>query len=235
MVRKSLPGENPIGRQVYCLYDTSQPMTIVGITGDVRNRGPAQDPMAECYIPYQQHAFGPLNVVVRIAGDPTALANTLRRLVLAHSPNVAMKFTTMERDTSENVSTPRFRTLLFAVFAGLAMCLAMAGVYGVMAYTVSQRSNEIGLRVALGASTGGVVRLVLWEGLVLACTGLGVGLAASIAGTRLLKSMLFQVQPNDPWVYLAVAVMIGAVTLVAGYVPSSRAAKIDPVAALRQE
>jgi predicted permease len=235
MVRKSLPGENPIGRQVYCLYDSSQPMTIVGVTGDVRNRGPAQDPMAECYIPYQQHAFGPFNVVARTAGDPTALAGALRRLVRAHSPNVSMKFTTMERDTSESVSTPRFRTLLFAMFAGLAMCLAMAGVYGVMAYAVSQRSNEIGLRVALGASTGGVVRLVLWEGLALACTGLGLGLAASIAGTRLLGSMLFRVQPNDPWVYIAVAVMISAVTLVAGYVPSSRAAKIDPVAALRQE
>jgi predicted permease len=235
MVRKSLPGENPIGRQVYCLYDSSQPMTIVGVTGDVRNRGPAQDPMAECYIPYQQHAFGPFNVVARTDGDPAALAGALRQLVRAHSPNVSMKFTTMERDTSESVSAPRFRTLLFAMFAGLAMCLAMAGVYGVMAYAVSQRSSEIGLRVALGASTGGVVRLVLWEGLALACTGLGLGLAASIAGTRLLGSMLFQVQPNDPWVYIAVAVMISTVTLVAGYVPSSRAAKIDPVAALRQE
>lgn len=111
----------------------------------------------------------------------------------------------------------------------------MVGVYGVVAYAVGQRSNEIGLRIALGASTGGVVRLVLWQGLALASIGLGLGLAASIAGTRLLQSMLFQVQPNDPWVYIAVSVMIGVVTLVAGYVPASRAAKIDPVAALRQE
>jgi putative ABC transport system permease protein len=91
------------------------------------------------------------------------------------------------------------------------------------------------VRIALGASTGCVVRLVLWQGLALACIGLGLGLAASIAGTRLLQSMLFQVQPNDPWVYTAVAVMVGVVVLVAGYVPASRAAKIDPVAALRQE
>lgn len=146
-----------------------------------------------------------------------------------------MKFTTMEAMLAENVAAPRFRTVLFAAFGGLAVCLAMVGVYGVVAYAVGQRSNEIGLRIALGASTGGVVRLVLWQGLALASIGLGLGLAASIAGTRLLQSMLFQVQPNDPWVYIAVSVMIGVVTLVAGYVPASRAAKIDPVAALRQE
>jgi putative ABC transport system permease protein len=127
----------------------------------------------------------------------------------------------------------RFRTVLFAVFGALAVSLAMAGIYGVVAYAVGQRTNEIGVRIALGASTGGVVRLVLWQGLALASIGLGLGLAASIAGTRLLRSMLFQVQPNDPWVYIAVAVLVGVVTLVAGYVPASRAAKVDPVATLR--
>jgi putative ABC transport system permease protein len=146
-----------------------------------------------------------------------------------------MKFTTMEAMLSENVATPRFRTVLFAVFAGLAVCLAMAGIYGVMAFTVGQRSNEIGLRIALGASTGSVVRLILGQGLALAGIGLVLGLAASIASTRLLRSMLFQVQPNDPTVYLAVALLVGLVTLAAGYLPASRAAKIDPVVALRQE
>jgi putative ABC transport system permease protein len=102
----------------------------------------------------------------------------------------------------------RFRTVLFAVFGALAVSLAMAGIYGVVAYAVGQRTNEIGVRIALGASTGGVVRLVLWQGLALASIGLGLGLAASIAGTRLLRSMLFQVQPNDPWVYIAVAVLV---------------------------
>ena len=111
----------------------------------------------------------------------------------------------------------------------------IAGIYGVVVYAVGQRTNEIGVRIALGAGPGGVVRLVLGQGLLLAGIGLGLGFAASIAGTRLLKSMLFQVQPNDPWVYTAVAVMVGVVTLVAGYVPASRAAKIDPVAALREE
>jgi len=111
----------------------------------------------------------------------------------------------------------------------------MAGIYGVMAFTVSRRSNEIGLRVALGASTGSVVRLILGQGLALAGIGLVLGLAASIASTRLLRSMLFQVQPNDPTVYIAVALLVGVVTLAAGYLPASRAAKIDPLVALRQE
>ena len=146
-----------------------------------------------------------------------------------------MKFTTMEAALSENVATPRFRTLLFGVFAGLALCLAMAGVYGVMACAVGQRSNEIGLRMALGASTGSVLRLILGQGLVLACLGLALGLAAAFALTRLLTSMLFQVQPNDPLVYLAAAVLLGLVTLVAGYVPARRASRIDPITALRQE
>jgi ABC-type antimicrobial peptide transport system permease subunit len=146
-----------------------------------------------------------------------------------------MKFTTMEAMVSENVAAPRFRTLLFGVFAGLALCLALAGVYGVMAYAVGQRSNEIGVRIALGASTGSVLRLVLSQGLALAALGLALGLLAAVAGTRLLTSMLFHVQPNDPVVYLAVAVLLGMVALVASYVPARRASEIDPLTAIRQE
>ncbi len=114
----------------------------------------------------------------------------MRRLVRDRAANVSIKFATLESDVSENVAAPRFRTLLFGVFAGLAVCLAMAGVYGVMAYAVGQRSNEIGLRIALGASQGTVLRLILGEGLVLAAAGLALGLAGAIAGTRLLTSVL---------------------------------------------
>jgi putative ABC transport system permease protein len=124
---------------------------------------------------------------------------------------------------------------LFGVFAALALCLAMAGVYGVMAYAVGQRSNEIGLRMALGASTASVLRLVLLQGLACASLGLVSGLAAAAFGTRLLASMLFQVQQNDPLVYIGVAVLLGLVTLIASYVPARRASRIDPLTALRQE
>jgi putative ABC transport system permease protein len=237
LVRQSFPNQDPLGRTIFCPFDSLQGMKIIGVVGDVRQRGPEREPMPECYMPYGQHGFnGPaLSLVVRTAGDPNALEQILRRLAHESNPEAPMKFTTMETMLAENVAAPRFRTVLFAAFGGLAVCLALAGIYGVVAYAVGQRTNEIGVRIALGASTGGVVRLVLWQGLALACIGLGLGLAASIAGTRLLQSMLFQVQPNDPWVYTAVAVMVGVVVLVAGYVPASRAAKIDPVAALRQE
>jgi len=176
-----------------------------------------------------------LSMVVRTTGDPNALAETLRRLARQRSPDVPMKFTTMEAVLSENVAAPRFRTVLFAIFAGLAVCLAMAGVYGVMAYAVGQRTNEIGLRIALGAGTASVLRLVLGQGLALAGLGLALGLAAAIAGTRLLTTMLFRVQPNDPVVHLAVAVLLGMVALVASYIPARRASRIDPLTAIRQE
>jgi putative ABC transport system permease protein len=237
LARKSFPHQNPLGRTIFCSFDTLQGMTIIGVAGDVRQLGPEREPMPECYMTYGQHMFNglTLSIVARTTGDPAILSETWRRLARERSADVPMKFTTMEAMLSDHLATPRFRTLLVAVFASLALCLAMAGIYSVMAYAVGQRSNEIGLRIALGASTGGVVRLVLRQGLALACIGLGVGLAASIAGTRLLESMLFQVRPNDPWVYIAVSLMVGVVTLVAGYIPASRAAKIDPVAALRQE
>jgi predicted permease len=237
LVRKSLPGQNPIGRTVYCPFDSMQPHTVIGIAGDVRQRGPAREPIPECYLTYRQHAFNgnTLSVVARTAGDPTALEDTLRRLARERSPDVPMKFTTLEGDAAENLAAPRFRTLLFAVFAGLAVGLAMAGVYGAMAYAVGQRSNEIGLRIALGASTGSVLRLVLGQGLAIAGLGLAFGIAGAVAGTRLLTGMLFQVKPNDPGVYLAVAALLGMVVLLAGYVPARRASHIDPLTAIRQE
>ena len=237
LVRKSFPNQNPLGRTIFCPFDSFQGMTIIGVAGDVRQRGPEREPMPECYMTYGQHAFNgaTLSVVARTAGDPNALAETLQRLARERSADVAMKFTTMEAMLSENVAAPRFRTLLFAVFAALALCLAMAGVYGVMAYAVGQRSNEVGLRIALGASTGSVLRLVLGQGLALAGLGLALGLAAAVAGTRLLTAMLFRVQPNDPMVYVAVTVLLGIVALVASYIPARRASKIDPLTALRQE
>src|SRR5260370_1341038 len=174
LIRKSFTNQDPIGRTIHCTFDSFNGMTIIGVVGDVHQRGPEREPMPECYMPYGQHAFNgtALNMVVRTTGDPTVLEQTLRRLAHDTSPEAPTKFTTMETLVSENVATPRFRTLLFAVFAGLAVALAMGGVYGVMAYTVGQRVNEIGLRIALGAGTRSLVALILEQGLLR--TGLGL-------------------------------------------------------------
>ena len=137
LVRRSLAGQDPIGRTIFCPFDRPEAMTIVGVVGDVRQRNPAIEPVPECYMPYLQHTYNSntLNVVVRTAGDPLALAGTLRRVAAEISPEVPVSFRTMEAAVSEGVEDPRFRTMLFGLFAALAVVLAMAGVYGVMAYS----------------------------------------------------------------------------------------------------
>jgi len=237
LVRKSFAGQDPLGRTIFCPFDSSKGMMIIGVVGDVRQRGPTRDPMPECYMTYRQHAFNgsTLSFVVRTVGDPNALAETVRRLARQGSPDVPLKFTTMEAMFSENVAAPRFRALLFGIFAALAVLLAMASVYGVMAYAVEQRFHELGVRIALGASARSVLRLILGQGLVLAGVGLALGLAGAVVGTRLLTTMLFQVRPNDPQIYLAVAVLLGAVALFASYLPAKRASRIDPLTAIRHE
>ena len=146
-----------------------------------------------------------------------------------------VRFSTAEELLRENLARPRFLTALLAAFAGLAVCLAMAGVYGVIAYVVGQRVSEIGLRMALGASRSNVLWLVLREGLIVAAVGLAIGLAASAAATRLLTTMLFEVKPNDPLTYALVALAIGVASLAASYAPALGATKVDPLVALRQE
>jgi predicted permease len=237
LVRRSFHGEDPIGRVIFCPFDASVGMTIIGVVGDVRQRGPSLESMPECYMPNRQHRYNDttLSIVTRTAADPNTLAEVLRRLAHERSPDVPVTFTTMEAIVSETVAAPRFRALLFALFAAVAVSLALAGVYGVMAFAVGQRSGEIGVRMALGASTGSVLRLVLRQGLVLACVGLTLGIAAAAASTRLLTAMLYQVKPNDPAVYVAVALALGTVALLASYIPARRASRIDPLAALRQE
>jgi putative ABC transport system permease protein len=237
LAKKSFPGQNAIGHEIFCGLDSMKGMTIVGIVGDVRQYGPASKPLPEIYMPYPQHPgyATALNLIVRTPSEPLAMSETLRRKIHDHSSDVPAKFTTMEASLAQNVAAPRFRTLLLGILAGLAVCLAMAGVYGVMAYVVSQRSNEIGLRMALGASSRDVLRLVLRHALTLAAAGLTLGLAGAMAATRLLSSLLFEVKPTDPVTYAAVAVLLGIVALAASYIPARRASQVDPAIALRQE
>jgi predicted permease len=238
LVRRSLAGQNPIGRTIYCSFDRSNdPMTIVGVVGDARQRNPALEPMPECYMPYRQHSYNnaTLHVVMRTVGDPASHAAAVRQAAADVSPNVPVSFATLESMTQNGVAEPRFRSLLFALFAGLAVCLAMAGVYGVVAYSVEQRAKEIGVRMAMGASGQSVLRMILRQGLVLGAAGVAIGLAGAAAATRLLESVLFQVQPLDVQVYVAVALLLGVVTLAAGFLPARRAARMDPMPLLKAD
>ena len=212
-------------------------MTIVGVVGDVRQRNPAVAPLPECYMPFTQHAYNghTLNVIIRTVGDPLTIAPAARRVAADVSPDVPVTFTTMEAAFSKQVEAPRFLALLFAVFAGLAVCLAMAGVYGLMAYAVQQRSKEVGLRMALGAGRWTVLRLMLRQSLVLAAAGMALGFAAAIAAASVLGTVLFEVQPLDAVVYPAVIALLGLVTLAAAYVPARRAAVLDPVEVLKAD
>ena len=176
-----------------------------------------------------------MRVLLRTAAEPGRSPRRCGERPARLSPDVPVKFTSMDELLSENVATPRFRTLLFGVFARSAVSLAMAGVYGVMAYVVGQRANEIGLRMALGASPRHMMGLVLRQGMTLAAVGLAIGLAAAFAATRLLTKMLFEVKPTDPHDLCRVAGLLGAVALLATYIPARRAMKVDPLIALRME
>jgi putative ABC transport system permease protein len=236
LARQSFRGQDPIGHMLFGVLDNPKPTKIVGIVGDVRHYQ-GQDPLPEIYIPYLQHPFWgtDFSIVARTVDDPDRIAQTMRRVVRERAPDVPVSFTTAEELLQENLANPRFRTLLLSAFALLAVFLAIAGVYGAIAYVVGQRTSEIGLRVALGASRIDVLLLVLREGLIVVAGGLSIGLVASVATARLLSTMLFEVKPSDPLIYALVALAIGGASLIASFVPAFRATKVDPLIALRQD
>jgi predicted permease len=237
LARRSFPGEDPIGRRIRCGLDSDNFMTIVGIVADTRAADPAQAPHAAIYMPHWQHPnYGrAMTFVVRTQGEPMAMAEAVRRKVREVNSEIPVKFTTMESRLAQSVASPRFRGILLGVFAGVAVLLAMAGVYGVMAYMVGQRTAEIGLRMALGAGRTSIVGMVLETGARLAAWGLALGFAGALAATRLVESMLFGVKATDPATFLLMAAAVGVVAIAACGIPAWRATRVDPLEALRQE
>src|SRR5262249_8010659 len=195
------------------------------------------EPRPECYMPYLQHQFNnaKLSLVIRTSADPMALANNVRRKAQELAPTVPLRFTTLDALTAQNVAQPRFRALLVSAFAAVALLLAPIGVFGVMAYTVRQRTPEIGVRVALGATSGHIRRLLFGRGAALIGTGLVVGLIIAAVTTRYLSALLFAIQPIDRVTYVAIAALLTAVSLLALYVPIRRATTLNPLTALRHE
>jgi predicted permease len=238
LVRAAFPDGNPIGRRIQTGLDTLEFMTIVGIVADVRTGGPARPVQPEIYMAYEQHP-GPasaLNIVARTeVEDPLALTETMRRKIRDRNPDVPVKAETMETTLETAAATPRFRTFLLVVFAVVALLLAVAGVYGVMAYTVSQRVPEIGVRVALGAAPRDILKMIVGQGARLAGIGLAMGLALALAASRLLEGLLFGVAAQDPLILAAVTLLVAAAALGACYIPGRRALRVEPMMALRSE
>lgn len=238
LARASFGTDDPIGRRIQCGLDNLEFMTIVGVVSDVRTYGPARPMEAEIYMPYEQHP-GPataMNLVARTtAPDPLAPAETISRKVRERNPDVPVRATTMEGTLETASATPRFRAFLLVVFATVALLLALAGVYGVMAYTVSQRMSELGVRIALGATSENIMRLIVGQGAKLACAGLLVGVGLSLVAGRALEGLLFGVTPRDPLMLAIVVIAVATTTLAACYVPGRRAVRTDPMLALRAE
>jgi putative ABC transport system permease protein len=237
LARRTPHGLNVIGHKIVCAFDTFEPMTIVGIVGDVRQAGPADESRPECFMPYLQHFYNgaTLSIVIRTTTDPMSLAETVRRKAHELAPGVPLRFTTLDALTSQNVAQPRFRAFLIGQFAAVALLLTVIGVFGVMAYAVSQRTLEIGLRIALGATSVEILRLLFGRGIAVIGIGLAIGFIGADVTTRFLASLLYEVKPTDPVTYVGVAALLAVTSLLALYLPASRATKVDPLVALRSE
>jgi predicted permease len=236
------PDMNPLGRRLRPPGDGVPWLTIVGIVKDVKQGGLEEETGTEIYFLYPQVAravgFAPrtMNIVLRTAGDPMQLAGVVRTEVRALDAQLPVaNLASMNDVMYEAVSRPRFITMLLAVFATVALALAAIGTYGVMAYSVAQRRQEIGIRMALGAQASTVLGMVLGQGVAVAGLGLAIGIAGSFALTRLLSSLLFNVSATDPLAFLSAPLLLGAVALAACYIPALRATRVDPAIVLKQE
>ena len=243
MAARFFVGEDPIGRRLDLSGDPKDLREIVGVVGDVRNYGVDAEVKPEVYVPFLQSAPGYLSgvvsamtIVVRSAIEPTALAAALREQVQALDKDQPVsEIRTMEWYLADSMVQRRFNMLLLGAFAGLALVLAAVGIYGVIAYTVTQRSHEMGIRIALGARGADILRLVFANAMVTTLVGIAIGLAAAFSLTRLLQSLLYQVSATDPFVFAMIPILLLLVAVIATYIPARRAMNVDPIEALRSE
>jgi len=235
LAQRFFTGENPLGQRLR-LASTGgdEPYEIIGIVGDVRHRGLDVELRQTIYFPTLR--LGYANLAIRAASDPVSLAVSVRKEVLAIDPNQPVaNVQRMEDWVADSVAQPRYRTLLLSVFSAVALLLSAVGIYGVVSYAVTQRTREIGLRMALGARTRNVLSLVVGQGMKPALIGVCVGIVAALALTRVLRNLLYEITATDPLTFLCVALVLSGVALLACLVPARRAAKVDPMEALRYE
>ena len=235
LARMHWPNEDPIGKRFRVGFE-KEPREIIGVVGSIKQTTLDAAVRPAMYLPALQFPDNRMTLLVRTAGEPGAMAALVREQVRALDRNLPVtNVRTMEEVVDSSVAQPRFSMLVVGLFAALALVLAIVGIYGVMAYSVSRRAHEIGVRMALGARSGQVLKLVLKEGMALTLMGIGIGLLGAFAATRVLASLLFGVSTKDPFTFVAVSMLLAIVAFVACYIPARRAAKVDPLVALRYE
>jgi len=231
------PGQDPVGHQALLWKGQSNdPAEVIGVVANQRERGLEADPTLTVYMPSYGSGPGPVQFAVHTAGNSTALTPSLRSMLKEIDPNLPLyNVQTMDEIVSHSVAPRRFNMLLLTIFAGVALLLALVGVYGVLAHSVGQRTAEIGLRVALGATPRSVLALIVGQGMRPIMVGIAIGLAGAVGLSHFVSSLLFNVKPVDPLTYGAVALLVAVAALLSCFVPALRALRVDPVAALRQE
>jgi Acidobacterial duplicated orphan permease len=235
--RLYFPDEEPIGKRVISPASRDGvPMMIVGVAGDVRNGGPEDEPRPEFYYSYFQNPIRFMFMAIRTSAEPSGLIPAIRREIWSEDKDLPLaNISTLEQLLSKTIAQRRFNLLLLGLFSGLALVLAVVGIYGVVSYAVTQRTHEIGLRLALGAQPGDVRKLVIRQGMIPVVAGIAIGLSGALALTRLMKSLLFGVSATDPLTFVGLSLLLVVVALVACWIPARRATKVDPLLALRYE
>jgi putative ABC transport system permease protein len=241
LVREYFPNEDPIGKRISHIganQNEGDPLEweIVGVAGDVHHSSLIKDASPEIYLPNQQNSWGWGNFLIRTKGDPNGLAKSFSEQIKSVDKSVPLDdVRPLTEAISETLAQSRFYTFLFGLFGATGLVLTLTGVYGLISYTVSQRTQEIGIRMALGATQPNVLRMILRKGMVLTALGAIAGLAISFGLTRLIVSLLFGVEPTDLFSFGGATLLLIVAALIASYVPARRATKVDPLVALRYE
>ncbi|MDQ3137821.1 MAG: FtsX-like permease family protein [Gemmatimonadota bacterium] len=243
LVRRYWPNDDPIGKRVTFgpppgAADTAarEWIEVVGVVGHTKHEGLDAENRVQLYLPYGQQAVPALSLAARVSGDPGQYVNQMRQAVWSVDPDQPIaNVRTMEELIGQSVGQRRLAMLLLSLFSGIALVLASLGIYGLMSYSVAQRSRELGVRIALGAARADVLRQVLRQGMSLALTGIAVGVLAAFALTRLIQSQLYGVRATDAGTFVGVTLLLGVTALAANLVPALRATRVDPAVVLREE
>jgi putative ABC transport system permease protein len=236
IAKKYFPGVDPVGKQLEVSWDGSGPDEIVGVVGDIREGALNKEPEPAIYWSHARESYPGMALIVRTSGDASRFVSAVQKEIRAIDPEQPIAdVRTMEQVIAKSITRPRFNTLLLSIFAGVALVLASVGLYGVMNYSATQRTHEVGIRMALGATRADIMRLVVGNGMMLTFTGIVIGVVASVALTRVMANLLFGITATDLTTFVGVSAILAAVAFIANYIPARRATRVNPVIALRYE